>query len=471
METVINFLIESAISLTFFAMVYMLILRKETFFGLNRMFLLGSLLFSVVLPFMKIRIYEPDPVMLSEVTVTPYRNMLEAVTVYSRDFSGSVEQAVLSAKFLVFIYLLGLLVFTARFLVRIIHIFILIRKNPVVRLDGFYLVTLPGNAAPFSFMRYVFAGKEVTDPDDHRKMILHELEHVRQGHSFDVVILELLAIFQWFNPFMWMLRRSVRENHEFLADHAVLRSGVSRGDYKKLLLNQFAGGQLVLANHFNYSLIKKRIAMMSKIKSSKWSNSKIIFGIFTAAALIIAFACEQKEQVESAADQNNTVLIESAGQEGRLIVNGTPEELEKFRQMFSGSRDFEVNTDSTGNLVLAKKKEIPLKSLSDNEEIFFIVDDMPEFPGGELELRKYIANKIEYPEIARKNGIQGKVYVTFVVSKDGSVANARIARGVDPSLDKEALRVVGGLPVWKPGKQKGEPVNVSYTVPINFVLQ
>ncbi len=104
-------------------------------------------------------------------------------------------------------------------------------------------------------------------------------------------------------------------------------------------------------------------------------------------------------------------------------------------------------------------------------KVFFIVEDMPVFPGGDLALRKYIAKSIKYPVIAQENGIQGKVYVTFVVGKDGRVTNARIARGVDTSLDKEALRVVNALPKWKPGKQRGKPVNVSYTVPINFVLQ
>jgi protein TonB len=104
-------------------------------------------------------------------------------------------------------------------------------------------------------------------------------------------------------------------------------------------------------------------------------------------------------------------------------------------------------------------------------QVFYIVEDMPEFPGGELALRKYIANAIKYPVIAQENGIQGKVYVTFVVDKDGGISDARIARGVDPSLDKEALRVVNSLPKWKPGKQRGKPVRVSYTVPINFVLQ
>lgn len=104
-------------------------------------------------------------------------------------------------------------------------------------------------------------------------------------------------------------------------------------------------------------------------------------------------------------------------------------------------------------------------------KVFFIVEEMPEFPGGELALRQFIANAIKYPVIAQENGIQGKVYVTFVVDADGGISDAKIARGVDPSLDKEALRVVNMLPKWKPGKQRGKPVRVSYTVPINFVLQ
>ncbi|MCF8357286.1 MAG: energy transducer TonB [Prolixibacteraceae bacterium] len=107
----------------------------------------------------------------------------------------------------------------------------------------------------------------------------------------------------------------------------------------------------------------------------------------------------------------------------------------------------------------------------EDAEVFVIVEDMPEFPGGELALRKWIANNIKYPVIAAENGIQGKVYVQFVVDRDGSVSNARIARGVDPSLDQEALRVVNNLPKWKPGMQRGKPVRVSYTVPINFQLQ
>ena len=131
------------------------------------------------------------------------------------------------------------------------------------------------------------------------------------------------------------------------------------------------------------------------------------------------------------------------------------------------------DSEADENTVIDVAPVIETTAEAEEEEaqVFFIVEDMPEFPGGDLALRKYIANAIKYPVIAQENGIQGKVYVTFVVGKDGKVTNARIARGVDPSLDKEALRVVNSLPTWKPGKQRGKPVNVSYTVPINFVLQ
>lgn len=140
-------------------------------------------------------------------------------------------------------------------------------------------------------------------------------------------------------------------------------------------------------------------------------------------------------------------------------------EIEDELEIEDSEADDETVIDVAPVVVAAEEEE------EETAEVFFIVEDMPEFPGGDLALRKYIANAVKYPVIAQENGIQGKVYVTFVVGKDGSINNAGVARGVDPSLDKEALRVVNSLPKWKPGKQRGKPVNVSYTVPINFVLQ
>ncbi len=137
--------------------------------------------------------------------------------------------------------------------------------------------------------------------------------------------------------------------------------------------------------------------------------------------------------------------------------------------------DLFIDTEATKDMIIDVAPVLSTAGVEEEEEeetqVFFIVEDMPEFPGGEAALRQFIANAIKYPVIAQENGIQGRVYVTFVVNTDGSIADAKIARGVDPSLDKEALRVVNTLPKWKPGMQRGKAVRVSYTVPINFVLQ
>ena len=470
MNSAVNFILESGVSLSLLALIYVLFLRKETFFKLNRFFLLGAILFSVLLPFLKFRIFTPQPVMLAEITVTPYNNLLEAVTIYSHDLSGTVEHAILTTNSIIVAYLIGVAFFLTLFLFRVAQLVFIIRKNRVRYLDEFKLVVIDKEVSPFSFLDYVFVSRSLQKNEGYDRMIAHELEHVKQGHTIDVLILELLTVFQWFNPFMWMLRRAIRENHEFLADQAVLSSGVNRGYYKKLLLNQFLGNQLVIANNFNYSLTKNRIKMMSKIKSSKFAIAKISLGIVVAAMLVVAFACEQKESVEMQPVVDNQ-SAKFVLQDNQLKIEATPEMLEKLQAMFPEGSGFEIVSDSLGNALLKKSAVKPKIITSRDVNVFYIVEDMPEFPGGEDALRQQISQDIKYPILAQENGAQGKVYVTFIVAKDGSVVDAKIARGVDPMLDKEALRVVSSLPRWEPGKQDGKPVNVSYTVPINFVLQ
>lgn len=474
MSSAVNFILESGISLSFMAMIYVIFLRKETFFRLNRLFLMGSVLFSVALPFFTFRVYDPRPVMLPEVTVTPYRNVLEVVTVYGHDLSLTVEQTVLSADLLIWIYLSGVTFFLGRFLLRIWGIVLLIRRHPVKVSDRIKVVYVDNPGSPFSFLNYIFVNRSHQQNEGFQRMMAHEVEHVKQGHSLDVMLLELLTVFQWFNPFMWMLRHAVRENHEFLADRALLESGVSRVYYKKLLLSQFAGGQLLLTNHFNYSIIKNRMKMMSKIKSSRIANAKITLGVIIAFALIILFACEQKEstdvQSEKNGDQSLKVTILDQDQDALFRFEGSAENLDRIRNAFFTSKEFRFKSDSLGNLLLIKtavEKFVP----DSGGQVFYVVEQMPQYPGGEAALRNFIAQNVNYPDVAAKKGIQGKVYVNFVVSKDGTVIHARVARGVDPALDQEALRVVYSLPAWKPGYQRGEAVNVSYTVPINFALK
>ena len=130
----------------------------------------------------------------------------------------------------------------------------------------------------------------------------------------------------------------------------------------------------------------------------------------------------------------------------------------------------EIDEGSAVEIVEIADVDQPVE-VEEEQTVFVIVEDMPEFPGGELALRKYIAENVRYPVMAKENDIQGTVYVRFVVDKDGSVNNVEILRGADPLLDREAIRVVESLPKWKPGKQRGKAVKVSHSVPIKFALQ
>ena len=133
-----------------------------------------------------------------------------------------------------------------------------------------------------------------------------------------------------------------------------------------------------------------------------------------------------------------------------------------------------INSESDQNtqVQVQQMKEVAVE-VDEVEEapIFFIVEEMPEFPGGPSAITAFINANVKYPVIAMENGVQGKVYISFVVNAKGKVENVKVVRGVDPSLDKEAMRVISALPDWKPGKQRNKPVKVSYTLPVNFVLQ
>lgn len=146
------------------------------------------------------------------------------------------------------------------------------------------------------------------------------------------------------------------------------------------------------------------------------------------------------------------------------VLNIVDDDVELDEELDIEDTEIDENTEVEFEISMEEEE-------SDDAPVFFIVEEMPQFPGGDLELRKFIAQSVKYPVIAQENGIQGRVYVQFVVGTDGSVGQVKVARGVDPNLDKEAIRVVESMPKWKPGKQRGKPVKVSYTVPINFVLQ
>ena len=311
--------------------------------------------------------------------------------------------------------------------IRILSAIQLMFSKPDFELNkGVRIIKIDRDTTPFSFFNFVFIDKKNTKGSGMKEMLAHEMEHVRQRHSFDVLILELLTIIQWFNPFIWLLKRSIRENHEFLADNGVLKPEVSSAAYRMLLLNSAFIQQPVIANNFNYSLIKIRIKMITKIKSSKTAALKFSLGILVTAAMLVIFAFDiEKNQVQD-----------------------------------------KKTTDKQAK-VTAKDQQ---KSTQTNEKIFIVAQQMPVFPGGDKAFPEFIGKEVKYPDNAKKAGIQGKVYVKFVINKEGNVVNSKIVRSASPSLNEEALRVINNMPKWTPGKQDGKNVDVQLTVPIAFVL-
>jgi TonB family protein len=286
--------------------------------------------------------------------------------------------------------------------------------------------------APFSFFNYLFINRSQMEPAQLETIVAHEQVHWRQLHSADLLLAELLTIFQWFNPFAWLFRKALETVHEYLADEGVLRKGYEPFNYQNLLLVQATGiSAFGFANHFNHSLIKKRIIMMTKNKSRRWSQLKVLLALPLTLLLIAAF----------------TFSLPA----GELV------------QKVSSS---------------AVESTQPVSALADAvpDTVYSVVDQMPEFPkvsgapGGTSGLMGYLQEHIIYPEEARNAGLQGIVYVTFVVEADGRITNVQVMRGLGEPLDKVAEDVIAGMPAWEPGRKDGEAVAVQFTMPIKFTL-
>lgn len=422
MNPFVNYIVKAGLSLGVFTMVYWFILRKENRFNASRFYLLGALLFSTLLPFLTIRISFIDVLgFFQNLANNPPQGttLLETVTVYATGFPAKLGQAILSFNYSVLIYQLGAI---AAFFVIAIGLFqlgLMVTKNRVFKLKRAKLVISSREISPYSFFNFIFIGKELTTQENWKSMVHHEVEHVKQGHSFDVLFIDFMMVFQWFNPFYWMIRRMVRENHEFLADSGVLSKGIiTPGRYKALLLTQAIGGRPVItSNFFNVRTIQKRFKMITKNKKGKLSFLKYSIGVIVAVAITLMFACE-----------NNSDKVE-------------PKIQSKI-----------VNPD----------KEVP----------FMIVEKSATFQGGDLKtFLDWVGSNLKYPDLAKENGISGKVYVQFAVNSKGDVVDIKVLRGVDASLDNEALRVIKTSPKWKPAMQGGKIVKQQFTIPISFKLQ
>ncbi|MFA9453644.1 MAG: M56 family metallopeptidase [Candidatus Aminicenantaceae bacterium] len=278
MANFLQFLLESAVCLALFYGFYWLLLKDETFFVLNRAYLVASLVFSFVIP-------------LAKVTSPVFTRQVASLTLGSMPPPPETGFVLSLSLVLGMVYVLGVLALSVRFARQLARITNTIRTSPTQSCRDCRYVFIDVEIQPFSFFGYIFLNRKNISPHDLTRILAHERIHIKQRHSMDSILMELVTILQWFNPFVWPYKKSLKETHEYLADNAVIAQGCSAAGYQLLILEQHVGGKLVeLAHNFNHSQIKRRITMMSRIKSKGTAKLKLLLILPLAAFLVLVLA-------------------------------------------------------------------------------------------------------------------------------------------------------------------------------------
>ena len=438
MGTFLVYILKSAACLAVFYLFYKLLMSRDTFHRFNRFALLGLLVLSSLLPLVEVSVNRPAPV---HETMLTLEQLLLLADVQAEGEIVSQPTTALWVRVALLVYLAGIVFFAVRNLWSLGRLGVLLRRGRLERLadwlpgrvENVRLVVHNRDIAPFSWMRYIVLSHKDLE-ENGREILIHELAHIRNHHSWDLLLADLCIFVQWFNPAAWLLKQELQTIHEYEADDTVLREGVDAKKYQMLLIKKAVGTRLYsMANSFNHSSLKKRITMMLKEKSSPWARVKYLYVLPLAALAVSAFA---RPEVSAVADELSSAKVND------LVASMKTNQLETV--------SFAVKDTLT--------------------PVFEVVERMPQFPGGVAAQVEYFKKNLRYPAEAKKAGTQGRVVVQFFVNKDGSISNVKVLRGVDPALDAEAIRLVNSMPKWKPGMQKGKAVTVKYTVPVLFSL-
>ncbi|WP_035333426.1 M56 family metallopeptidase [Dyadobacter crusticola] len=383
---------------------YRLMLRQHTFFQLNRFYLLGSLAAAFALPFV---IY-PD--------TAPALPVIYEVNAAAVSVSAIQEKQPLITwvQAVWIVYAIGLIISGYLLFRHIRQLRRFLMAGEVIELEDCTVVMIDSNQiGSFSFLKWIVINRN--DYESHFDDILcHEMVHVKQWHSADILFVEVMKVCFWFNPVLTLYKRDLQEVHEFLADS----KASNRENYARFLVSYALNAPIAsLTNHFfKPSQIKSRIQMIYKNRSPKWLLSTYLFAatMIGATALLVA-GCEKED-------------------------NSQPE--------------------------VAKTEEEVLPA-----KVFTVVETQPEFPGGKEEMFKFLGRKIKYPTAAVKANVQGRVFLSFIVTETGHILDVKVLKGLGFGCDEEAVRVIRSFPKWKPGEQNGQKVNVKYVLPINFQLE
>lgn len=333
MPFILLYFLKLSVSFTGIFLFYYFVLRRLTFYNWNRVYLLASTFLSFAISYMNI---EP---------ALQHSNLADAIWVEALPHVGITNQVVLQQnnvpqagaswninEWIIFIILTGMTVMMLRLAIQIFSVWQMKKKADHFSDNGLHFYQVNENIIPFSFGNAVFVNKDLHTENELQKIILHEFVHVKQKHSIDILWAEFLCLVNWYNPFVWLIRKTIRQNLEFIADDKILQTGVAKKQYQYLLVKVVGNIEFSIAPKFNFSSLKKRIAMMNKIKTAKVHLVKFLFALPLVALLLIAFrnkeSNENIRQPEKIANINPTHTtphkepVNKLSTKGQLIMAG-----------------------------------------------------------------------------------------------------------------------------------------------------
>lgn len=459
---IISYLVKASISIALFYGVYMLFLRTDTFLKLRRFYFLFAIAFSLVFPAFNIEI----PVK-SEATVQIPTYWLSDMDL---NLNPGITENEASQISIWTIILVGLsiisVIYALKFIIQLFSVVKLRIDNESEKRTSYCIVKMKDRAAsPFSFFRWIFINSEDHSMQELEEIIAHEQVHVKQLHSIDTILSELLCVIFWWNPFVWFIKKEIRINLEYLADQGVLKAGYNPKQYQYILLqvsNKNTLG-LPIINNFNISQLKKRIAMMNREDSPVFTSFKYLLIIPLGMMLLLGNAVQANSDLidispaEFLSDNKQTDQPDP-------VTEIVKQEKVTVKEVWSEKMPSTTKPETI-------HKERASEKESDNIKPFVTAEKMPQYPGGETQMQQFIRDNLKYPVTAQEKGIQGRVTLRFVVNPDGKISNITVVRGIDPHCDAEAVRVIEQMPKWIAGQQKGNPVPVFFNLPIQFRLQ
>ena len=462
---------------------YKLMFSGDTFFALRRATLIGMYLVAMLVPGLNCSYWINKSVGMVSMANEYAAIVLPAVTI-TPGGGGAIGWETTAMT----IYTMVACLFLLRFFWQLVSIVRLRNKCRTTDINGTKVYLLESNEGPFSFFNWIFINPTKHNRQETDEIMTHELAHCRQLHSVDILFTELFAIVFWANPFVWLLKREVRLNLEYLADNNVLAGGTDSKKYQYHLLGlAYRKNVATISNNFNVLPLKKRIKMMNKKRTKRIAKVKYALYIPLAAALLVVSNIEtvarditnvakampmakasvkQEKMVDLSFSNKATVAVES-----RKNVQSTEaiERKDNKMEVQADNRNSEMSAQKVEETTEVANEESAEKGPKKSpKKVYEYIENMPTFNGN---LNQWLLQNTKYPVEAMNKKEQGKVIVQFIVSENGEVSEPKIIRSVSPALDKEACRIVLAMPKWNPGKLKGKPVAVRYMLPITFRLQ